>query len=40
MSRRAIARAGRLAAALALAAGALALAGCGDDFETADTEAG
>jgi mono/diheme cytochrome c family protein len=40
MSGRAIARAGRLAAALALAAGALALAGCGDDFETADTEAG
>jgi mono/diheme cytochrome c family protein len=40
MSGRVIARAGRLAAALALAAGALALAGCGDDLSTADTEAG
>jgi mono/diheme cytochrome c family protein len=40
MSGRSIARAGRVAAALALAAGALALAGCGDDLSTADTEAG
>ncbi len=40
MSARSIARAGRLAAALALAAGALAVAGCGDDFTTADTDAG
>ena len=41
MSGRAIARAGRLAAALALVVGALAVAGCGgEDFEAADTEAG
>jgi mono/diheme cytochrome c family protein len=41
MSARTIARAGRAAAALALAAGALALAGCGgDDFSNADIEAG
>jgi mono/diheme cytochrome c family protein len=40
MSAGAIARAGRAAAALALAAGALAVAGCGDDTEGADLEAG
>ncbi len=34
------ARIGRLAAALALAAGALAAAGCGDDLEAANTDAG
>jgi len=33
-------RAGRLAAALALVAGALAVAGCGGDTEDADLEAG
>jgi mono/diheme cytochrome c family protein len=33
-------RAGRLAAAVALAGAALAAAGCGDDFSTADAEAG
>jgi mono/diheme cytochrome c family protein len=40
MSGRPIAHAGRLAAAIALAAGALAVAGCGEDVEAADTEAG
>jgi mono/diheme cytochrome c family protein len=40
MTGRAIVRAGRLAAAIALAAGALAVAGCGEDLEAADTEAG
>jgi mono/diheme cytochrome c family protein len=40
MSARRIARGGRVAAALALAAGAMALAGCGDDLEAADPEAG
>jgi mono/diheme cytochrome c family protein len=41
MSALAMLRRGRVAAALALAAGALAVAGCGDDaLDSADTEAG
>ena len=40
MTGRALIRAGRLAAALALAAGALAVAGCGGDTEAADLDAG
>lgn len=40
MTGRSLIRAGRLAAALGLAAGALAVAGCGDDTQAADVAAG